>query len=173
MTIENEIWSQSINGYEISDHGRFRNRSTGYILSEGNYSNGYKFYAVKRKGYLAHRLVALAFIPNPDNKRCVNHKDGNKSNNHISNLEWMTYSENHKHAYDNLNRVSYWKGRKGKLHSSSRKVYKLDKDGTVIAEFDSAQQASLSQGYGKRTIDKAVRGKYRIYGHYYTYAPRD
>jgi hypothetical protein len=45
-----------------------------------------------------HKVVALAFIPNPDRKRTVNHKDGDKTNNHVSNLEWMTYSENSFHA---------------------------------------------------------------------------
>jgi len=53
----------------------------------------------KRKGYLAHRLVALAFIPNPHNKPEVNHKDGDKHNNHVDNLEWVTTSENVTHSH--------------------------------------------------------------------------
>ena len=56
---------------------------------------------IKGKMYSVHRIVALAFLPNPMAKEQVNHKDGNKQNNHLSNLEWSTNSENQRHAREN------------------------------------------------------------------------
>jgi hypothetical protein len=68
------------------------------------HTTGYTQVGFTHKGktyrLLVHRIVALTFIPNPENKKCVNHIDGNKSNNHPSNLEWCTYKENIKHAHD-------------------------------------------------------------------------
>lgn len=74
----------------------------GDIMSQIKNSFGYMTVQLtmdgKRKILLTHRLIAAAFIPNPKNKPQVNHKDGNKTNNHISNLEWCTASENVIHA---------------------------------------------------------------------------
>lgn len=114
-----EIW-KSIEGYEgiyqISNLGNVKSlyrlvkHKTGTrvinekILKQGN-SGGYLNVELANDGIntmcLVHRLVAKGFIPNPENKPCINHIDGNTFNNNINNLEWCTYSENNLHA-DNM-----------------------------------------------------------------------
>lgn len=114
-----EIW-KSIKGYEsiyeVSSKGRVRSLDRvsrngfvktnlkGKMLSISNserYSNVGLSKDSKTKNFKVHRLVAIAFIPNPENKPEVNHKDGNKTNNILDNLEWNTKAENQKHAFDN------------------------------------------------------------------------
>ena len=113
-----EIWQpfpEAPELYWISDHGDVKALSkkvdNGYVVrttKEKMLKNsicklGYSkhhLYIDGRKEYKTHRLVALAYIPNPENKPCVNHLDGNKLNNNINNLEWCTRSENSRHAYD-------------------------------------------------------------------------
>jgi len=63
-------------------------------------NTGYQYIQVGRHRHLVHRLIAKAYLPNTLNKPCVNHIDGDKKNNHVSNLEWVTYSENMRHAVD-------------------------------------------------------------------------
>jgi len=91
--------------YEITIKGVITNKTTGYIKLAWLCKNGYCYVDLQHKGYKKkiplHRLIATHFIDNIDNKRTVNHIDGNKQNNSISNLEWATDSENIQHAYDN------------------------------------------------------------------------
>jgi len=89
--------------YSISSHGRIKNNKTKYIKKLWKHYKGHLKIALrvnkKRKNYFVHRLVAIAFIPNPDNLPLVDHLDEDKANPHISNLEWVSHSENTKRYY--------------------------------------------------------------------------
>lgn len=89
--------------YEVSDHGRVRNiKRGGRFMTASKVSHGYLAFNLSKNGkthsILAHRLVATTFIPNPENKSQVNHKDMDKSHNTVENLEWVTPQENLDHA---------------------------------------------------------------------------
>ena len=85
--------------YLISKNGVFLNRRNRKPLKFSNEKSGqYPKVKFNNKRYNAHRFLAMAFIPNPDNKPFVNHKDGNKFNCVVDNLEWSTHDENMKHA---------------------------------------------------------------------------
>lgn len=104
-----EIW-KDIEGtdgkYQVSNLGRVKSiqgKREGFIKPEiniGGYLTVHLRVNHKNLNRVVHRLMMKAFIPNPENKPFVNHKDGNKLNNSFENLEWCTASENRKHAYD-------------------------------------------------------------------------
>lgn len=183
ITMPNEKW-KLIDGfgkrYAVSDFGRVVSLSrkisnhTGFInkpsrlLKSHKDKKGYpRVYLDKGDGktrYIAiHRLVAIAFMPNPSNKPQVNHKDGNKENNYVNNLEWATNKENQIHAVKmGLNDHSKYKSGK-----PERAVLQIDKDtGEIIAEYKSVKEAGKAMGcknpcnisgccrkaYGRKTI---------------------
>lgn len=86
--------------YSINIKGVVVNTEKSKELSQ-TISNGYVTVALYRKAKKLHQLLAEAFIDNPNNYEYINHKDGNKQNNELSNLEWCDHSHNLKHAWDN------------------------------------------------------------------------
>ena len=151
-----EVWAK-VKGYEeiyaISNYGRIKNITKDRLLSPIN--NGVGYYRVElrrnnvgKKQYI-HRMVAEAFLLNPHKKAEVNHKDGNRSNNHVSNLEWVTSSENTKHAVY-----------KGTLKAWGNKAKPIEaisiETGTVI-KFATISEAERE--IGSKHITDVLKGK--------------
>jgi len=150
------------NHYEVSNLGRVYSYKYNRFLSM--YINNTGYYTTqlghnkKTRSFLVHRLIMLAFIPNPENKRTVNHKDGNKLNNSLDNLEWATYKENFKHGID-TQLIIRARGEKigcAKLTEKDVKEirYKFNNNKNII-------QAELARQYnvGHATIWRVVNNK--------------
>lgn len=88
-------------GYDVNQLGQVTNTTTNYILKPKHNSCNYCYVRLKGKNYYIYRLVAIKYIPNPENKSQVNHIDGNKDNNCVDNLEWVSAKENKVHAVKN------------------------------------------------------------------------
>lgn len=151
---------------EISDTGKVFNKDKGELMVPKENSCGYLRVSFKGKvRVFVHRLVALAFIPNPNNYPCVNHKDGNKKNNVSTNLEWVTYSQNTTHAYKlGLEKKVFGEehpgynkfGEKSKVSRLSDKqrmmIPELVKQGISMAQI--ARDWGVSSGCVKKTYKK-------------------
>jgi len=159
--MEQEIW-KDIPGcdgyYQVSNKGRIKSlkkSTTGKILSVKNKTGWYLSVILCHGGSRitarVHILVAKAFVPNPDSKPEVNHKDTNKQNNVATNLEWVTRKENHDHAVANVpnmlsGMVTYNKTLRPKI------VQQISADGHVLGEFPTAKHAGKVTGVCKRNI---------------------
>lgn len=174
-----EVWidiPQFKGSYQVSSFGRFRSiaRTVRFgkqeriipekILRTSSKGNGYLKISILRKTYSAHRLVASVFVKNPLKYNQVNHKNGNKEDNRAENLEWVTSSQNHKHAYGILNRKCYAKGRFGKDSNRAKPILQYANDGSFIAEYSSAAEASRIQKINESSIRQCIRGKIKLAG---------
>jgi hypothetical protein len=113
---DNEIWKtiEEYETYSISKSGNVRNNVTGRILNPSKDTKGYFNVGLSKnkigKTFKVHRLIALAFIENPENKKCVDHIDGNPQNNNISNLRFATTTENARNTKIKVDNTSGIKG---------------------------------------------------------------
>jgi hypothetical protein len=168
---------KKISGFEgkflISNKGnvkresyKTRNRHGEYFISEKNKKktisrSGYYVCSLAGKTFLVHRLIALAFIPNPNLSKydCINHIDGNKLNNNLDNLEWCDRKQNNIHAYKTELKKGYWKGKSGFLNHSSKRVEKYDLNMNLLCVYGSASEAARFCKLHQSSISKCARGE--------------
>lgn len=182
-----EVWKDIV-GYEglyqISNLGRVKSleriikRKNGInqhfkekILSK--WTGEYVFTNLSKNGkgktYSIHNLVAKAFIPNPNNLPCVNHKDENKHNNNVSNLEWCDYIYN-----NNYNLKAKKIGKKLKNGKTSKKVYQYDINNNFIKCWESTMEIERKLGYKNQSISSCCLEQQKTsYGYKWSYKEKD
>ena len=168
MKNSEEVW-KDVKGYEnlykISSLGRIKNAQKNTFLKQTNHSCGYltvelRKNKIAKKRYM-HRLVAEAFIPNPDNLTQVNHKNENKKDNNIKNLEWCSPQYNSTYG-TRLERFS---------KSKKKRVLQFDLDENFIKEWKSAVDIQKETGFEKNSIGRCCRNQqYQAYGYIWRYA---
>ena len=203
--VMDEVWKdiRLFDKYQVSSIGRVRNKKTGKIRKILLSNKGYPFVSLYiriqdgkeiRRNYLIHRLVADAFIPNPDNKPEVDHINTIVTDNRIENLRWVTKKENSnnpltlKHIGDSKRgeKSPYWgkprtevtkmkmrhehkksdKYKHGANHRHSKHVYQYDLDGNYITEYDCMRDASRATGINYGMIAYCCDGRYKRGGQF-------
>lgn len=160
---EGEIWNPLVSYeglYEVSNFGRVKSlkRQVGTIMFPSvllvilDGSHGYSHVSLSKEGcrkrVMVHRLVAMAFIPNPENKPHVNHLDSNRKNNHVDNLEWCNQKENMQHALKHGN-FSH--------EHRQKKISQYDLNGNFIRDYDSIKEATLKYNLTRGQINRRIK----------------
>lgn len=171
-----EVW-KDIKGYEgdymVSNWGNVKRLegldSLGHLRKERilkplKNDKGYLRVQLSKNGkkriYFVHRLVAQAFIPNPDNLPCINHKDECKSNNNVDNLEWCDVKYNN----------TYGTRIKQMAEKTSKTVFQYTLDGEFVKEWKSLMEIKRSMGFSAGNISLCCNGKYKTsYGYIWRY----
>lgn len=194
--LSKELWKEIENYeglYEVSTHGNVRRI---YLTKEKRLCkiflrNGYPSVGLSRNNvvrfYTIHGVEARAFLPNPENKKTVNHIDGIKTNNHISNLEWATRSEQIIHANkigifksvpptkkgDKLSDHAFDTGLNKKVEKNdvhrSKPVTKLSDEGIELKEYPSLKEVERTEGFAHPNIHHAIKNKIKSHGYYWKY----
>lgn len=161
--------------YSVTDDGRIFSlnyNSTGKKkeLKQKENTQGYKHVRLSKNGKSktipVHRIVALSYLPNPDNLQAVNHKDENKTNNMVGNLEWCSIKYNNTYG-TRLERVSKIQLNRKDL---SKQVKQFKKDGVFLKEYPSTNEVERQTGFDQSNISKCCKGKYKsAYGYIWRY----
>ena len=155
--------------YEVSNTGKVRSiyrykRVLKPMISNSGYERVDLFKNKCRKQFSVHRLVAIAFIDNPDGKEIVNHKDENKRNNNAENLEWVTHIENCHYGTAISRRTTHLDYSKRKVNNRnqilkcSKAIAQYSKDGQLIKEWESASECARANKWTISNIRRCVRG---------------
>lgn len=161
------VIKQSARNNSVSTH-QYKGKMLKPVLN----NNGYLVVGIKDKHYSVHRIVAKTFLEQIPGKDYVNHKDGNKTNNHVDNLEWCTAKENTNHAVRN-NLINFRSERKVKsaranikkaTEKNKLKVNQYDLSGEFIRSYDSIIEASMETNANAAKISRCAKGKQKTCG---------
>lgn len=151
---------QEYDRYEVNALGEIRHKNRKRILKPRSNPGGYLYVSFningKRRNYAVHRIVASAFIDNPDRLPEVNHKDHNRQNNNVDNLEWVSSSANKSHA----NKLST------NRHSRGKKISQYTKQGEYIKTFPTITEAAQEIGLTIGAISNCASGRSKTSGGY-------